>query len=71
MCESYYSLLGVVRTRSIGLKIIIEVSYKDEDVYTGQYKEEKKWHQIGMYDTVDEVNDIILALCKEETKRNV
>jgi hypothetical protein len=70
MASYYYSMLGMVRVRQ-NKNYIVEVSYKDETVYVGQYREEHKWHYIGEYANVDELNDVILTLCKEETKREI
>jgi hypothetical protein len=71
MASYYYSLLGMVRVRKLPNEWIVEVSYKDETVYSGQYNEEHKWHYVGTYATIDELNKIIETLCKEESKRGV
>jgi hypothetical protein len=70
MASYYYSMLGIVRVRKVR-NYIVEVCYKDEDVYTGQYKCEHKWHYVSEYSDVEELNKTILDLCKEETKREI
>jgi hypothetical protein len=72
MASYYYSMLGMVRVRNNDKdRWIVEVSYKDETVYSGQYKETHKWHYVSEHTDVEEMNKVILDLCKEETKREI
>lgn len=69
MPSHYYSLLGIVRATPIKHGWNVEVSYKDEDIHSGPYKTTTKWHPVKEVTTVDELNDLVLKLCSEETKR--
>jgi hypothetical protein len=72
MSTYYYSMLGMVRARDNDKdKWIVEVSYKDEDVDSGPYKTTHKWHYVGECTTYEELNDLVLTLTKEETKREI
>jgi hypothetical protein len=69
MPSHYYSLLGMVRATPIKHGWNVEVSYKDEDVHSGQYKVTTKWHHVCNVATVEELNSIVQILTSEETKR--
>ena len=69
MPSHYYSLLGMVKTTPIKHGWNVEVSYKDEDIHSGQYKVTTKWHPVGEVSTVEELNTLVQVLVNEETKR--
>ena len=69
MATYHYSMLGIVRTRQLPNKWVVEVSYKDEDIHSGQYKHDQIWHLVGECSDLQEVGELVLSLCKEETKR--
>jgi hypothetical protein len=70
MALYHYSLLGVIRTRQLDKdKWVVEVSYKDEDVQSGQYKNDQIWHFVAECSNLSEVGELVLTLSKEETKR--
>jgi hypothetical protein len=69
MATYYYSMLGMVRVRQLPDKWVLEVSYKDEDIQSGQYKHDQTWYPAGECKNLIEVGELVLSLCKEETKR--
>jgi hypothetical protein len=68
MPDHYYSLLGMVRATKTKHGWTVDVSYKDEDVHSGQYKVTTKWHNVCDVTSVEELNATVQKLCSEETK---